>query len=113
MNSTDTLTKKDGPAETLALAPGSAFTVRAYKGAPDIKVTHVRGNRYRVDMDGATYYRLCPQPGEWLEAGKFFPGDDDKDGKAVTVKGPIYKRELRTPTSFELRFRFDVLLHNG
>ena len=107
------MSKQKGDESAFGVAAGSAFTVRCIQGARGIKVTHVRANHYRVDVDGATYYRLCPKPGEWLEAGKFFPGDDDKDGMAVTVKGPIYKRELRTPTSFELRFRFDVLLHNG
>lgn len=71
------------------------------------------GAAFRVDMSGEAFFRLNPVNGEWLEAEKFFPGDDSKDGLAAIIQGPFRQRTVTYSDGFELRIRFRIKLIPG
>ncbi len=67
---------------------------------------------FLVEMDAATFAKLQPEAGEWLEASKFFD-DDGAGGSAVTVKGPFSQKKCTRSDGWELMVRFKIHRHAG
>lgn len=92
MNSTNTLPKKDGPAETLALAPGSAFwespalkhRSKHYPERFDDRVPLTIRMRFNVRPD-AWCGAIGGKPGTILRGGEIYPAWTNSHGAVCGI----------------------------